>query len=112
MATYGTIYQNMRNKCNIKSKQRPFGKIFMSEFRSVILTVLIVVGALTLQKTMENALEVQIRRRFNNPITQTVWMLIFSVLLICVVILIVIAWQPSPVEQESEESDTAKRTAQ
>ena len=72
----------------------PVGTMFMNEFRFVILTVLIVVSALTMQETMQDALEVYVRSRFRNPGRRIGMMFLFSMAFVICTIAIVISWKP------------------
>lgn len=87
------------------------GKLFYSEFRFIILTVLIVVAALTLQQTVEDALNVFVRGRFSTPTRRICGMFLFSLVIVFVVIVICILWKPVNVPLVSVEVETSKSKA-
>jgi len=70
------------------------GLLFYTEFRYVIITVLLVVAALILQQTIEDALEYFVRSRFKNKLDRIGWMFLFSFILILLVIAVVMLWKP------------------
>lgn len=83
-----------------------FGNLFVSEFRFVILTVIIVVAALTMQDTIQDALEYYVTARFRKtPCKRFGVMFLLSLGLIMVTILIIILWKP-PGNKTTEEDVT------
>jgi len=80
--------------------KRNIATLFWSEFRFIILTVLIVVAALTMQETVQDALEVYVRSKFKEPGKRIRLMFLFSFLLVVVVIFIVILWKPAHMQLE------------
>ncbi len=70
------------------------GLLFYTEFRYIVLTVLLVIAALTLQTTIEDALNYFIRSRYQSPGKRIGMMFLFSFVIIIVVIVIVMLWKP------------------
>jgi hypothetical protein len=116
MESFGMLYDNMRNRhkktdlhCHVKKKSS-IVKLYVNEFRAVILTVLVVVSALTMQRTISEFLETRVRNHFKNTKTQSLWMFFFSLILIMLTILFVFLWKPLTVEEESAEEETSKQS--
>ena len=91
-------------------KRQHIAKLFANEFRAILLTVFILVSALTMQKTLEEAIDIHVKSKLNSSSKRIRWMLMFSVILILVVIAIVLIWQPIAIEPASVESERAKPT--
>jgi hypothetical protein len=68
--------------------------MFFSEFRFLILTVLVVMSALTLQHTLEDVIDVCVKSKIKSPGVRILWMFFLSTMLILLTITIVIAWKP------------------
>ena len=84
-----------------RRKIRRISRLFFTEFRFIILTVLIVVAALTMQETVQEALHYYVRSRFVNPVTRAYSMFAMSFIVITVVIFVIILWKP--LEEETDE---------
>jgi hypothetical protein len=107
-------------KSQVKTMPPPtqnWGSLFYSEFRFIILTVLIVVAALTLQQTVEDALNEFVRKRLKSPVIRICGMFALSIVIVFVVIVITIVWKPhtkkpvvvnAPLASVEEETTTSK----
>jgi hypothetical protein len=85
------------------------GKLFISEFRFIIMTILIVVSSLTMQETIQDALEVYVRSKFKSPGRRIAMMFLFSLCLVTATIFVIIFWKPHRKQQVSVETVTSKQ---
>lgn len=76
--------------------------MFFSEFRFIILTVLVIVAAITLQHTIQDAIDVYIKSKLKSNGARIGWMFLFSTLLIILTIIIVILWKPVLIPPKKE----------
>lgn len=86
-------------------KVQRWGMLLYTEFRYVIITVLLVVAALTLQQTIEDALDTFVRSRFESKGMRIAWMFLFSLIIILVVIVIVMLWPPAKIPDAELDPD-------
>jgi hypothetical protein len=88
------IHRDCKDAKVTSPKKTPFGSLFYSEFRFITLTILIVIASLTMQQTVEDAINEFIRGRFKNPKVRIFGMFLLSLVVIFIVIFIVIVWKP------------------
>lgn len=79
------------------SRARVWTRKFVNEFRFIILTVLVVLGALTLQRSLEEMLRLYVQDHIVSPYRRVSWMVCISLVMIVIVIIIVLAWKPMPI---------------
>ena len=108
MENFNMLYNTMRDRhkndrhithCKKKSNVM---KLFVNEFRAVIVTVLVVVGALSMQKTLSEMVELHVKSRFKNVKKRITWMFVFNIIFILLSILILLTWKPMVIEAEED----------
>ena len=88
-----------------KKKMHPVTRtclFFFNEFRFIVLTTLVVLAALWLQRSIEEALNLFIKSK--HPCKRLLWMWLFAFLLILIAILIGVLWKPMAIPQEQPTS--------
>lgn len=70
------------------------GLMILSEFRFMILTVLLVTSSLTLQHTFEDIIDTYVRSKIKHPGRKIGFMFLLSFILITITIMTVVFWKP------------------
>lgn len=114
MESFGMLYETMkdRNKktdqhCRVKKKSN-LARLYVNEFRAVIVTVLIVTSALTMQRSISDFLETTIKNRFKDSRARNGWMFILSLIFTIVTISVLFLWKPLMITEEEEEQPIEK----
>jgi hypothetical protein len=77
--------------------------LFFSEFRFIVLTTLVVLAALWLQRSIEETLNLFVNSR--HPCKRILWMFLCAFLLILVAILVGVLWKPISIPPAKERAN-------
>lgn len=81
------------------TRARRFTLLFVNEFRFLVLTMLVMLAALTLQHSVEDALRFYMNTHIRKPQARLVFLFGVAVLAVVVVIVLTLVWPPKAIPE-------------